>query len=208
MDRRLTERQREVLDYIRDYTASQGYPPALVEIGSACGAISATAALAHVIALEKKGYVKRDPHRARGIELLEKPAQSPLEEKVPLYRLPIVGEIAAGQPIEAYEDRSESLWVEATLARSPGNFVLKVRGLSMIGDGILDGDYVVVQPQSTAENGETVVALVGGSGVTLKRFYRERGRIRLQPANPYLEPMIVSDVAIQGKVVAVIRRFD
>ena len=86
--------------------------------------------------------------------------------------------------------------------------MLKVRGLSMIGDGILDGDYVVVQPQSTAENGDTVVALVGGAGVTLKRFYRERGRIRLQPANPYLEPMIVTDVAIQGKVVAVIRKFD
>jgi repressor LexA len=208
MDRRLTERQREVLDYIREYTTAQGYSPALVEIGSACGAISATAALAHVIALEKKGYVKRDPHRARGIELVDQVATKPSEDKAPLYRLSIVGEIAAGQPIEAYEEKSESLWVEAALARSPSNFVLKVRGLSMIGDGILDGDYVIVQPGSTADNGDTVVALVGGSGVTLKRFYREKGRIRLQPANPYLEPMIVSDVAIQGKVVAVIRRFD
>jgi len=208
MDRRLTARQREVLDYIRGYTAAQGYPPVLTEIGAACGAVSATAALAHVIALEKKGFVKRDPHRARGIELVEQPAAKTLEEQAPLYRLPIVGEIAAGQPIEAYEDKSESLWIEATLARSPSNFVLRVRGLSMIGDGILDGDYVVVQPQSTAENGETVVALIDGAGVTLKRFYRERGRIRLQPANPYVEPMIVSDVAIQGKVVAVVRRFD
>src|SRR5512141_2147528 len=101
MDRRLTARQREVLDYIREYTAAQGYPPALVEIGGACGAISATAALAHVIALEKKGYVKRDPHRARGIELIEQPTATPAEEKAPLYRLTIVGEIAAGQPIEA-----------------------------------------------------------------------------------------------------------
>ncbi len=208
MDRRLTARQREVFDYIREYTAAQGYPPALVEIGTACGAISATAALAHVVALEKKGYVKRDPHRARGIELVEQQAAKPAEDTTPLYRLPIFGEIAAGQPIEAYEDKSESIWVEAALARSPSNFILKVRGLSMIGDGILDGDYVIVQPQNTAENGDTVVALVGGAGVTLKRFYRERGRIRLQPANPYLEPMIVSDVAIQGKVVAVIRRFD
>ncbi len=208
MDRRLTARQRLVLDFIREYIAAQGYPPALVEIGAACGAVSATAALAHVIALEKKGYVKRDPHRARGIELLDGPASGLAEDSSPLYRLPIVGDIAAGQPIEAYEDKSESLWVEASLARSPSNFVLRVRGLSMIGDGILDGDYVVVQPQSTAENGDTVVALVGGTGVTLKRFYRERGRIRLQPANPYLEPMIVSDVAIQGKVVAVVRKFD
>lgn len=208
MDRRLTARQRAVLDYIREYTAAEGYPPALTEIGAACGTISATAALAHVIALEKKGYVRRDPHRARGIELVEQPVAKPTEEKASLYSLPIVGEIAAGQPIEAYEDKTDSLWVEAEMARSPNNFVLRVRGLSMIGDGILDGDYVVVQPQSTAENGETVVALVGGSGVTLKRFYRERGRIRLQPASPYLEPMFVSEVVIQGKVVAVIRCFD
>jgi repressor LexA len=208
MDRRLTARQQDVLDYIREYTTSQGRPPALTEIGSACRAISATAALAHVIALERKGYVKRDPHRARGIELVESTSPDQAATNAPLLRLSIVGEIAAGHPIEAYEDRAESIWVEASLARSPSNFVLRVRGLSMIGDGILDGDYVVVQPQSTAENGETVVALVGGAGVTLKRFYRERGRIRLQPANPYLEPMIVSDVTIQGKVVAVIRRFD
>jgi repressor LexA len=208
MDRRLTDRQREVLEYIQEYTASQGYSPALTEIGAACGAISATAALAHVVALEKKGYVRRDPHRARGIELLGPAKPEPAASPSPLLRLPIVGEIAAGQPIEAYEDGTETVWLEASLARSPSNFILKVRGNSMIGDGILDGDHVVVQPQSTAENGETVVALVGGSGVTLKRFYRERGRIRLQPANPYLEPMIVSDVAIQGKVVAVIRRFD
>ena len=121
--------------------------------------------------------------------------------------LPTIGEIAAGQPIDAYEEQTEFLWVEASLARSSRNFVLKVRGHSMIGDGINDGDYVVVQPQSVAENGDTVVALVG-NGVTLKRFYKEKGHIRLQPANPFLEPMIVSDVAIQGKVVAVIRRYE
>jgi repressor LexA len=122
--------------------------------------------------------------------------------------LPVVGTIAAGQPIEAYEDGSEVLWVEASLGRHPENFVLRVRGHSMIGDGINDGDLVIVHPQDTAENGETVVALVGGNGATLKRFIRERGHIRLQPANPYLEPLIVSEVAIQGKVVAVIRRYD
>ncbi len=205
MDRRLTERQREVLQYIRAYVEAHGFAPALTEIGAACGNISATAALAHVVALEKKGYVKRDPHRARGLELVEQPSA---ERPPNVYKLPIVGEIAAGMPIEAYEDRSDFLWVEASLARSPKNFVLRVRGHSMIGDGIYDGDHVIVQPQSTAENGDTVVALVGGNGATLKRFYRERGHVRLQPANPYLEPMIVSDVTVQGKVVAVIRRFD
>jgi repressor LexA len=205
MDRRLTDRQRVVLDFIRAYIASNDMPPSMVEIGQSCGGISATAALAHVVALEKKGFVKRDPHRARGIEVLGRAGD---EERPDVYRLPLIGDIAAGQPIEAYEDRSETVWLEASLARSPRNFVLRVKGQSMIGDGIYDGDYVVVQPQDTANNGDTVVAFVNGTGATLKRFYRERGRIRLQPANPYLEPMFVTDVTIQGKVVAVVRRFE
>jgi repressor LexA len=205
MDRRVTDRQRAVLNYIREYLAANGMSPSMVEIGQACGGISATAALAHVVALEKKGYVKRDPHRARGIELL---AQSGAEERPNVYRLPVIGDIAAGQPIEAYEDHSEWIWLEASLARSPRNFALRVRGQSMIGDGIYDGDHVIVQPQDTANNGDTVVAIIGGNGATLKRFYRERGRVRLQPANPYLEPMYVTDVVLQGKVVAVIRRFE
>lgn len=204
MDRRLTARQREVLDFIARFIEENGVSPSIQEIGQAIGT-SATAALAHVVALEKKGYLRRNPHEWRSLELIHTDATA---ERPKVYRLPIVGTIAAGQPIEAFEDRSEFLWVEASLARSDQNFVLRVRGHSMIGDGINDGDYVVVQPQSTAENGETVVALLGGNGVTLKRFYREKGHIRLQPANPFLEPLIVSDVAIQGKVVAVIRRYD
>ncbi len=205
MDRRLTERQRAVLDYIVRYIDDNDVPPSLQEIGQAVGGISPTAALAHVTALERKGYLRRNPHERRGLEVVR---SDETEARPKVYRLPIVGTIAAGKPIEAIEEHSEFLWVEAGLARSPQSFVLQVRGHSMIGDGINDGDYVVVQPQNTAENGETVVALVGGSGVTLKRFFREKGHIRLQPANPYLEPLIVSDVAIQGKVVAVIRRYD
>lgn len=207
MDRRLTDRQREVLGYVRNYLTTQGFAPALTEIGAGCGGISATAALAHIVALEKKGYVRRDPHRARGLELIETETKA-VEERPAVVKLPIVGDIAAGLPIEAYEDSSESLWVEASLTRGAGCFVLRVRGQSMIGDGIHDGDCVIVHPQDTAENGDTVVALLGGNGATLKRFYRERGHIRLQPANPYLEPMIVRDVTIQGKVIAVIRRYD
>lgn len=204
MDRRLTKRQREVLDFISRFIGENEVSPSIQEIGQAIGT-SATAALAHVVALEKKGYVRRNPHEWRSLELVQSESDT---ERPKVFRLPIVGTIAAGQPIEAFEERSEYLWVEASLARSPSNFVLKVRGHSMIGDGINDGDFVVIQPQTTAENGETVVALLGGNGVTLKRFYREKGHVRLQPANPFLEPLIVSDVAIQGKVVAVIRRYE
>jgi repressor LexA len=206
MDRRLTDRQREVLGYIRDYVEAHGFPPALTEIGAGCGGVSATAALAHVVALEKKGYIRRDPHRARGLEIVD--TSPPIPDRPNMLKLAVIGEIAAGQPIEAYEDPSDSIWVEASLVHGPRCFVLRVRGQSMIGDGIYDGDHVIVHPQDTAENGDTVVALLGGNGATLKRFYRERGHIRLQPANPYLEPMIVKEVTIQGKVVAIIRRFD
>lgn len=205
MDRRLTERQRAVLDYIARCIDENDVAPSLQEIGHALGGISPTAALAHVVALEKKGYLRRTPHERRGLEIVRPDGE---EGRPRLFRLPIVGTIAAGQPIEAIEVPDEHLWVEAGLARSPENYVLRVRGHSMIGDGINDGDYVVVQPQETAENGETVVALLGGERVTLKRLYREKGHIRLQPANPYLEPIVVSDVTIQGKVVAVIRRYD
>ncbi len=204
MDRRLTKRQREVLDFIARFIAENDVSPSIQEIGQAIGT-SATAALAHVVALEKKGYIHRNPHEWRSLELIQTESAT---DRPKVFRLPVVGTIAAGQPIEAFEDHSEFLWVEAGLARSPSNFVLRVRGHSMIGDGINDGDFVVIQPQTTAENGETVVALLGGNGVTLKRFYREKGHVRLQPANPFLEPLIVSDVTIQGKVVAVIRRYE
>jgi repressor LexA len=205
MDRRLTDRQRDVLAFITRCIDDNDVPPSLQEIGQAMGAISPTAALAHVVALEKKGYLRRTPHERRGLEVVR---AEPGPNQPRLLRLPIVGTIAAGQPIEAFEENLEFLWVEAGLARAADNFVLRVRGHSMIGDGINDGDYVIVHPQNTAENGDTVVALVGGDGATLKRFFRERGHIRLQPANPYLEPIIVTDVAVQGKVVAVIRRYD
>jgi repressor LexA len=205
MDRRLTDRQREVLAFIARCIDDNDVPPSLQEIGQAMGGISPTAALAHVAALEKKGYLRRTPHERRGLEVVR--AETAISQPKVL-RLPIVGTIAAGQPIEAFEEHTDFLWVEAGLARSAENFVLRVRGHSMIGDGINDGDAVIIHPQSTAENGDTVVALVGGNGATLKRFFRERGHIRLQPANPYLEPIIVSDVAIQGKVVAVIRRYE
>lgn len=203
MGRALTEKQRRVLEYIAQYREANGRSPTLAEIGAAVGNISPVAALAHVEALEQKGYLRRRAGRRRGLELGQR---EPEESGSPaIYRLPVLGEIAAGVPIEAYEDRSEALLVEAGIARSPSSYVLRVRGHSMIGDGILDGDYVIIQPQSVAENGDTVVALLEGNVATLKRFYREENRVRLQPANPYLEPIFAREVTIQGKVVAVVR---
>ncbi len=205
MDRRLTDKQRDVLRYISEYSETNSCSPSYVEIGESMGGISAPAALAHVKSLERKGYVRRNPHQTRGIEVI---ATDEGDQQQPEFlKLPIVGEIAAGHPIEAYEDRSEYIWVEETLARNADNFVLRVKGHSMIGDGINDGDLVIVHPQNTAQNGETVVALIGGAGATLKRYYREAGHIRLQPAAPYLEPMIVTDVRIQGIAVGVFRRY-
>ena len=203
MGRQLTEKQRGVLEFIAKYLETHGCSPTLAEIGAATGGISSVAALAHVEALEQKGYLRRQPGRRRGLKLADREGVHTASPVV--YRLPILGEIAAGAPIEAYEDRTEELAVEAGLARSPRNYVLRVRGHSMIGDGINHGDYVVVQPQDVAENGDTVVALLEGNVATLKRFYREDNHVRLQPANPYLEPILAREITIQGKVVAVIR---
>ncbi|MCL5025950.1 MAG: transcriptional repressor LexA [Chloroflexi bacterium] len=204
MDGELTEKQERALRLLREMYDAQGRSPSYTELAQAMG-ISTTAAFAHVVALEKKGWLRRK-RRARGIEVLPPPVQpAPLPPGVA--RLPVVGEIAAGQPIDARQDLGEYLQVESSLVRGDGCYALRVRGQSMIGDGIHDGDIIIVQPQSTAENGDTVVALLEGDKVTLKRYYREKDFVRLQPANPYLEPMFVRDLVIQGKVVALIRRF-
>lgn len=205
MDRRLTERQSAVLDFITRRIEESDVAPSLQEIGAALGGISPTAAFAHVVALEKKGYLRRTPHERRGLVVIRADSG---DQRPKLYRLPIVGTIAAGSPIEAIEEPGEYLWVESSLARSPNNYVLRVKGQSMIGDGILDGDYVVAQRCDTAEDGATVVALVNGTSATLKRLFREKNRVRLQPANPTHEPIFVTDVVVQGRVVAVIRRYD
>jgi repressor LexA len=204
MDRRLTDRQRAVLDFIARRIEETDVAPSLQEIGMALGGISPTAAFAHVVALEKKGYLRRTPHERRGLEVLR---GDPDDARPKLYHLPIVGTIAAGCPIEALEEPGEFLWVESSLARSPDNYILRVRGQSMIGDGIFDGDHVVVQRCDTADDGTTVVALVNGTSATLKRIYREKNRVRLQPANPTHEPIFATDVVVQGRVIAVIRRY-
>ncbi len=196
------QRAERILEYIRETVADHGYPPTVREIAEAVGLASTSAVHHHLTKLEKDGRLQKQATRSRALTLPDS-----LVGRV--VRAPIVGEIAAGSPIYAYPDRSETLGVPAELAgRGRSTYVLRVRGKSMIEDHIDDGDYVVVQEQNTARDGDIVVALLEDSTATLKRFYRERDRIRLQPANGEMQPIYARDVQIQGKVIGVIRRFD
>jgi repressor LexA len=219
------ERKQKILESIARTVAERGYPPSVREIADAVGLASTSAVHHHLIALEREGLLERGSHSSRALRLTARgeaelgtsarresaransrvtPFRMPVERDV--LALPVLGEIAAGQPIEAYEDGAESLEVPRSLQAQDDSYVLRVRGKSMIDALIDDGDYVVVQPQATARDGDIVVALLEDNGVTLKRFFREKDRIRLQPANAEMEPIYASDVQIQGKVVGVIRR--
>lgn len=198
----LTERQRQVLDLIRESLARRGYAPTLREIADALGCSSTATAQKHVQRLVDRGLLRRLRHQKRGLELVE-PAGG---EGV--VRIPLLGEVAAGSPIEVVEDREE-VAVPAALVGPGPHFVLRVRGDSMTGDGVLDGDLVVLERRERPAEGEMVVALVDGE-VTLKRFHRgPRGTVRLQPANPALAPLLVpaASVTVQGVVRALIRRY-
>jgi repressor LexA len=190
----------EILTFIRNFRTRNGYSPTMQEIGDALGLTKVTV-FEHVGALERKGLLSRGTkHSARSLQLspkLEFPDEKPT-------RLPLVGRIAAGMPIEAIEDR-ETIDLEELFAHAGNTFVLRVTGESMIDDHICDGDYVVCERRETPRNGETVVALLPDGEATLKRFYRERGRIRLQPANARFEPIYVDNVQIQGVVIGLIR---
>jgi repressor LexA len=224
MTRHDADRKQKILDCIAHTVAERGYPPSVREIADAVGLASTSAVHHHLLALEREGLLERGSHSSRALRLteqgeaqLERPARRlpaalgrvtpfrmPLERDV--LALPVLGEIAAGQPIEAYADGAESLDVPRSLQARNDSYVLRVRGKSMIDALIDDGDYVVVQPQATAHDGDIVVALLEDNGVTLKRFFREDDRIRLQPANAEMEPIFASEVQIQGKVVGVIRK--
>ena len=199
----LTDLQRSVWQYVAA-RLDEGVAPTLDEIARASRLGSAPAARAVVIALERKGYLRRVPHQQRSIRLLRWPSGH--ESTPDVFPLPVRGVIAAGQPMEVFEPHDEVEWIAAGFARSPEDYVLRVKGNSMVGEGILDGDLVVVQPAEHAENGETVVAMLADGSVTLKKVYFERDHVRLQPANPQLEAMVVPSVRVQGKVVAVLRR--
>ncbi|MGE0479476.1 MAG: transcriptional repressor LexA [Phycisphaerae bacterium] len=197
----LTPKQLRVLTFVRDYERRNGYAPTMQELADEFG-VSKVTIFEHISALQKKGYLKRTRHRARSLRLnaaIDFPDERPS-------RIPLAGRIAAGRPIEAIEDR-EALDLEEVFAGSGAPFALRVRGDSMIEDSICDGDYVIVEPRETARDGEMVVALLPDGEATLKRIYRHPRGVRLQPANPAYEPLIVERVTIQGVVIGVVRRY-
>ncbi|PJA45410.1 repressor LexA [Candidatus Uhrbacteria bacterium CG_4_9_14_3_um_filter_50_9] len=198
----LTKKQAEVLTFIKNHIEDEGYAPSYREIADHFGLSSPATIHAHVQALIEKGLITNgDDGEARSIELVEE------EPSGPAVMLPLMGLITAGSPIEAVQD-NETMAVPADFVLDGANsFVLRVKGRSMIEDGILDGDFVVIERNPSPRNGEVVVALLDNAFATLKRFYRERNRIRLQPANSSMEPIYVQDCIIQGVVRAVIRKF-
>jgi len=195
----LTRRQHEIVEFIRDYVAENDYAPTMQEIADHLG-VSRPTVFEHIEALQAKGALHREALKSRAIELAPELAGTPTA-------LPLVGTIAAGSPIEAIES-PEVLDLEDLFRGRPGEtFALRVRGTSMIDEQIRDGDYVIVEKRSEAKNGETVVAIVDGGDATLKRFYKEKGRIRLQPANPDMKPIYVKDCQVQGIVIGVLRKY-
>ena len=195
-----TERQREILDVISGFTAEHGYPPSVREIGERVGLSSSSTIHAHLKALERHGLLQRDPTKPRA---LRPSSHSPMPDALVV---PILGRVAAGVPITAQEDvEGEFVLPTQFVPRSSNAFMLRVQGDSMIDAAILNGDLILVRPQRSAENGEVVVAMIDGEA-TVKRFYREAGRIRLQPENRTMAPIYASDVEIVGRVEAVVRR--
>ena len=216
MTRHDAERKIKILDYIAATLRARGYPPSVREIALAVGLASTSAVHHHLLILEHEGYLERGAAQSRALRLTPTaairlglaselvPQAGAAESRV----LPVIGEIAAGGPIEAYQDASETMAVPELLAPGGDAYVLKVRGDSMIDAHITDGDFVLIRPQATARNGDIVVAQVDENAVTLKRFFREKDKIRLKPANAAYPDQIYDDVRIQGKLIGVIRRLD
>ncbi len=205
-EKSLTKKQNEVLDYIKKYTAKHGYPPAIREIGAGLGLSSPATVHTHVKKLEEAGVIKTSSNKFRTIEILVENEYSDNEEDV--IKVPLLGKVTAGNPIEAIERPNEFFDLPATLIPSKETvFTLEVSGESMINVGIYDGDYVIVQKQSTARNGDIVVAMTEENEVTLKTFYKEDGHIRLQPENDSMAPFIFPNVTILGKAIGLYRKF-
>lgn len=198
----LTPRQREIWDYVVAYVDQHGYPPTVREIGQAVGLASPSTVHAHLANLERAGLLKRDPTKPRALELIAR-------EHEQEHRLPLLGQVAAGSPLLAEENVEDYLAVPEPLSRGGEEFLLRVKGDSMINAGILEGDILVVRKQESADNGEIVVALAGQDEsvgeATVKRFFRESGRVRLQPENDALEPIYADYVQVLGKVTGVFR---
>ena len=196
----LTKRQREIYEYLKNHIRSRGYAPSIVEIGKQFHLTSPATVHKHLAHLENKGLIRKQQNLSRAIEIIPEPSNT--------LSYPILGEVAAGKPIEVLDQREVVDLLPDTEDKDV--FVLRVQGNSMIEDHIQNGDYVIVEKRNVAENGETVVALIDNNQATLKRFYRENNRIRLQPAHPDMKPIFVreGDFAIQGIVISVLRKFD
>ncbi|WP_053957208.1 transcriptional repressor LexA [Inediibacterium massiliense] len=201
MAQNLTKQQEKILNYIKTIVSTKGYPPSVREICAAVGLKSTSTVHSHLSNLEKNGYIRRDPTKPRTIEILE---EDGIHRKETV-DIPIVGKVTAGEPILAVQNIEDAFPVPAEFLDHHNYFMLTVRGTSMINAGILDGDYVLVKQKSTAENGEIVVALLEDEA-TVKRFFKEKDCIRLQPENPSMSPILTKDVTILGIVKGVFRK--
>ena len=198
---KISAKQKEILEYIKQSILSHGYPPAVREICEAVHLKSTSSVHSHLETLEKNGYIRRDPSKPRAIEIIDDNFNLTRREVV---NVPLIGQVAAGQPLLAVENITSYFPIPAEFIPKEEVFMLNVKGESMVNAGIYDGDQIIVKQQSTASNGEIVVALVDDSA-TVKRFYKENGHIRLQPENDFMEPIIVDSCEIIGKVIGLIR---
>jgi repressor LexA len=205
----LTERQRQVLEFIDAQVRERGYPPSVREIGEAVGLSSSSTVHAHLAALQQKGFLRRDPTKPRAIEVRFEAGSGSVVERRPARYVPIVGDVAAGTGVLAAEHIEETVPLPEDFTGDGNLFMVRVRGDSMMEAGILDGDYVVVRQQPTAEPGDTVVAGIPGEEATVKTYLRRRGKIVLRPENPRMDELVFDpdEVTIYGKVVSLLRRF-
>lgn len=200
----LSKRQQAIINFIKGEVKAKGYPPSVREIGNAVGLASTSTVHGHLERLEKKGYLRRDPTKPRAIEVIDPDKASLPKQESTL--LPVIGKVTAGEPITAIENIDEYLPVPESIVGSGEAYVLNVVGDSMINAGILHSDQVIVRSQKSADNGEIVVAMTEANEATIKRFFKEKDHIRLQPENPNMKPIIVKDCTILGKVIGVYRR--
>jgi repressor LexA len=202
MGKGLTRRQREILTFVQRYADAHGYPPSVREIGQALGLTSSSTVHSHLAALERKGYLRRDPSKPRALEVLRDEHEMPTKKVV---AVPIIGHVAAGQPILAQQNIEDYFPLPADIVHADECFILHVRGDSMIDAGILDGDLLVVRRQGSANNGDIVVARIDDEA-TVKRFFKEADRVRLQPENPTMQPIYSQDLTVEGVAIALVRK--
>ena len=211
MARKITKRQQQIYDFIRSYQQEKGYPPSVREMAAAVGLSSPSTVHAHLSALEDHGLIKRDKTKPRALEVFNQDGSATKLAEVKempdrgTISLPLIGRVAAGMPILAEQNVEDTVTLPTEIATDSSSFVLEVHGNSMINVGIYNGDYIIVREQKSAMNGEIVVAMIDGEA-TVKTFYKEQGRVRLQPENDAMEPIYVTNPVILGKVVALMRR--